>query len=101
MVERFDRSGRWLEDEWVRWNEAGERDLEGRDLADVLAAFGVPEEEARATAAELRARLGSLAPSDEPRWKGVAFLLEVFGIAIGGWVLALVLVSVLLVLAVR
>jgi hypothetical protein len=100
MVERFDREGRLLEGESARWTEGGERTQEEPDLAHVLVAFGVPEAEARAIAAAMRAQAEPLAGTDEPWWKEAGFWLKFVGIFIAGWVVAAALAIWLLVRAV-
>jgi hypothetical protein len=97
-VEQFDREGRWLDSEFVRWKERGRQGLEDRDLADVLLAFGVPDAEAAAIAADMRAGAEPLVGSDESWWKNVGLWLGSFAFFLSGWILAVVLAIVLLVL---
>lgn len=99
-VEQFDREGRWLESDIVRWKEGGRKEaFEERDLAEVLLAFGVPEAEVAAIAADMRAGAEPLVGSDESSWKNVGlWFFGSFALFLGGWILAVVLAVVVLVL---
>jgi hypothetical protein len=97
-VQQFDREGRWLDSETVHWTEGGRSALVDRDLADVLLAFGVPEPEAGAIAADMRAEAEPLVGSDESSWKNVGLWLGSFAFFLGGWILAAVLAIVVLVI---
>jgi hypothetical protein len=97
-VEQFDREGRWLDSEIVRWKEGGRQGLAERDLAEVLRAFGVLEAEAGAIAADMQAEAEPLVGPDQPSWKNVGLWLGTFAFFLFGWILAGVLAIALLVL---
>jgi hypothetical protein len=97
-VERFDRDGRWLESEFAFWADDG-RKLADRSLADVLEAFGVVQADAIATAGEMRSAAEPLVGPKRSRWSD-PFLAHLgwWGLFASGWIAAIVLAIVVLVL---
>jgi hypothetical protein len=94
-LERFDREGRWLESEFAFWSEDGRR-LADRALGDVLEAFGVAA--ADSIAQEMSAAAEPLVESPGSRWKELGFTLSFWAPLLGGWIAALALAIVVLVL---
>jgi hypothetical protein len=95
-VEQFDREGWLLEAESARWDEGG-KTLDEPPLAEVLSRFGMPSDEAAALAADLRARAEPLARSNGGWWEEVKLWLGLFGLFIGGWIIAVALAIWLLI----
>jgi hypothetical protein len=95
-VERFGRDGRWLESEFAFWADDGRKHTDS-SLAEVLEAFGVAQPDAIATAAEMRSAAEPLVGPKGSRWSDLLFYFGWWGVLASGWIAAIVLAIVVLV----
>jgi hypothetical protein len=96
-LNQFDDRGRLVETEQVWWDEEQHPSFLDVDLASGLASLGLEREDADAVTARLRAAVEPLRSPPASRLDAFKFYATFFPMILGGWVLALALLTWVLV----